>query len=235
MSWQSALPSQYYDGPKRDFTYDPPQTPLHIISQTEDYNIINKPAGLLSVPGKTHPDCAESRLRAEYPDSLTVHRLDMATSGLMVFARTAHAQRHLGLQFENRQIQKTYLARISGEPKDDSGLINEPLIADWPNRPRQKICYEHGKEAITEWQVLSRDDDSTLIQLSPKTGRSHQLRVHMAHLGHPILGDRIYAPDPIFKAANRLLLHAHRLRFRKPSGGDWVEYTSECPFREGII
>lgn len=230
MLWQSALANQFYDGPKREFTYNPPKTPLSIVAKTEDYIIIDKPSGLLSVPGKTEPDCVESRLQHQCPESLTIHRLDMATSGLMVFARTPHAQRHIGLQFENRQIEKTYLARVAGQPESDGGLINEPLIADWPNRPRQKICYEHGKEAITEWQVLSHTDDSTLVELSPKTGRSHQLRVHMAHLGHPILGDRIYAPDPVFNAASRLQLHAHRLRFRKPTGGDWAEYISDCPF-----
>ncbi|WP_409433429.1 RluA family pseudouridine synthase [Litorimonas sp. RW-G-Af-16] len=219
-----------YDGPKREFVYAPPAGKIPIVHRGEDYLIIDKPAGLLSVPGKHDPDCVEARLRAVHPDALTIHRLDMATSGLMVFALTPHAQRHFGLQFENRQVQKTYVARVGGIVDGEGGIIDEPLIADWPNRPRQKVCYEHGKSAVTEWRVSSREDDVTRMTLYPKTGRSHQLRVHMAWLGHPILGDMIYAPDPLFLAADRLQLHAQKIRFREPTGGAWVEYEVPAPF-----
>ena len=231
MMWsQSALIDISADIPRRDFTYDPPRGPLSILAETGDYLIIDKPAGLLSVPGKTEPDCVVSRLQAERPEALTIHRLDMATSGLMVFARNAHAQRHLGLQFEKRQLEKTYIACVAGHVTGESGQITEPLIADWPNRPRQKICYETGKDAVTHWEVMAREGDVTRLRLMPKTGRSHQLRVHMAHIGHPILGDRIYAPDDVFNASPRLQLHAHQLRFRQPTGGDWVDYESPSPF-----
>ncbi len=217
------------DFPKRDFVYAPPPG-LPILHINDDYIIIDKPSGLLSVPGKSELDCAEQRLRRIHPEALTVHRLDMATSGLMIFARNPKAQRHLGLQFEKRQTEKTYIARIAGIPKQAEGMIDWPLIADWPNRPRQKVCYEHGKSALTHWVVQESKDDVTRVALHPKTGRSHQLRVHMAELGHPILGDRIYAPDDVFYAADRLQLHALMLRFRQPTGGDWVIYESPCPF-----
>ena len=217
------------DIPKRSFVYAPPDG-LPILHINDDYLIIDKPPGLLSVPGKTEPDCAQARLVAIHPDSLPIHRLDMATSGLMIFARTAHAQRHIGLQFEKRQTEKTYIARIAGKPAQPSGVITLPLIADWPNRPRQKVCHETGKSAETQWEVINSQDSTTRVLLRPKTGRSHQLRVHMAELGHPILGDRIYAPDNVFNAANRLQLHAHKLRLRKPTGGEWVEHESVCPF-----
>ena len=216
--------------PRRSFTYDPPQSPIDIIYEAADYIIVNKPAGLLSVPGKTQPDCLEARLKAQYPLLLTVHRLDMATSGLMIFALTPQAQRHLGLQFEKRQIEKTYMAQVYGHVADDKGRIELPLIADWPNRPRQKICHQSGKAALTDWEVIRRDTASTRLALYPKTGRSHQLRVHMHALGHPILGDRIYAIDPIFEAAPRLMLQACEIAFREPSGGGAVHYSLAANF-----
>ncbi len=154
----------------------------------------------------------------------------MATSGIMVFALTPHAQRHLGLQFENRQIEKSYVARVDGYVENDTGQIDLPLIADWPNRPRQMVSLEHGKPALTKWEVLGKQDNITRIALFPKTGRSHQLRVHMFALGHPILGDRIYAEDRIFHAADRLQLHAQSLSFREPSGGNPVNYKINSVF-----
>lgn len=214
----------------RPFTYSPPQTDLTYIYQDECFIIVDKPAGLLSVPGKSEPDCLEARIRQNFPNALTIHRLDMATSGVMVFAQTPHAQRHLGLQFEKRVIEKTYIASVSGTVFDDEGEINLPLIADWPNRPKQKICHETGKQSQTFWKVLERQKSRTLLELTPKTGRSHQLRVHMLALGHPILGDRLYAHDEAFNAAPRLLLHASAIKLRNPIGGDWVEFTSPCPF-----
>lgn len=216
--------------PKRDFVYAPPSGPLPIIAQGEDYILIDKPAGLLSVPGKTEPDCAEARLRAVFPEARTVHRLDMATSGLMIFALTHHAQRHLGLQFENRQMRKQYLARVDGEMAEETGEIDLPMIADWPNRPRQMIDFERGKSAVTRWEALAREGGTTRVALFPKTGRSHQLRLHLASIGHPILGDRIYAQDAVFNAAETLQLHAAELGFREPTGGAQITATCPCPF-----
>jgi len=219
---------------RREFIYGPPKGNIEIIHQGEDYLIINKPSGLLSVPGKSEPDCVQSRLLAQYPNALTIHRLDMATSGLMIFALTPHAQRHLGLQFEKRQTEKVYIARVDGWVEKDSGEIDLPLIADWPNRPRQMVSFEHGKPAQTKWGVIKREEaqdyKATRMALYPKTGRSHQLRVHMFALGHPILGDRIYAEDRIFNAAPRLQLHAHKMSFREPTGGRPVSYEVKCIF-----
>jgi len=214
----------------RAFTYEPPQTPLNYIHIDDDLIIVEKPSGLLSVPGKTEPDCLESRIRSDHPKALTIHRLDMATSGVMVFAQNANAQRHIGLQFEKRMTEKTYIARVSGTMKDDEGQINLPLITDWPNRPKQKVCHENGKASHTHWKVIEREEASTRVILTPQTGRSHQLRVHMLAIGHPILGDRLYANNAAYKQAPRLQLHAHKLKLRKPTGGDWVEFESPCPF-----
>jgi len=214
----------------RAFTYNPPQTSLTYIYIDDDLIIVDKPSDLLSVPGKTEPDCLEARIRKDYPESLTVHRLDMATSGAMVFARNPKAQRHLGLQFEKRMTEKTYLARVWGHVEKETGNVELPLITDWPNRPKQMICHERGKPSLTEWRVLNRENNTTQLVLYPKTGRSHQLRVHMLAIGHPILGDRLYADDVAFRAAPRLQLHAHKLKLRKPTGGDWIEFEAKCPF-----
>lgn len=215
---------------KREFTYAPPQEPLTYIYTDDDLIIVKKPSGLLSVPGKTEPDCLEARIRADYPESLTIHRLDMATSGVMVYARNANAQRHIGLQFEKRMTEKTYIARVWGHIPADEGKVDLPLITDWPNRPKQMVCHERGKPSLTDWKVLEREETATRIELYPKTGRSHQLRVHMLAIGHPILGDRLYADNEAFHAAPRLQLHAHRLKLRKPTGGDWIDFESPCPF-----
>jgi len=215
---------------KRDFLYDPPKAPLSYIYVDDDLIIVEKPSGLLSVPGKTEPDCLEARIRVDYPESLTIHRLDMATSGVMVFARNANAQRHVGLQFEKRMTEKAYIARVWGQVEADEGQVDLPLITDWPNRPKQMVCHERGKLSLTSWKVIQREEKSARLALFPKTGRSHQLRVHMLEMGHPILGDRLYAPDNAFEAASRLQLHAHKLRLRKPTGGEWIEFTSPCQF-----
>ena len=191
---------------------------------------MEKPSGLLSVPGKTEPDCLEARIRVKFPMALTIHRLDMATSGVMVFAQNSNAQRHIGLQFEKRMIEKTYLARVDGLMDKDEGEINLPLMTDWPNRPKQKVCHEDGKASQTFWKVSERSASSTRVTLFPKTGRSHQLRVHMLAIGHPILGDRLYAADAAYNKAKRLQLHAHKLKLRSPTGGDWIEFESPIPF-----
>jgi tRNA pseudouridine32 synthase/23S rRNA pseudouridine746 synthase len=187
-----------------------------------------KPSGLLSVPAKPPgvQDCLEARLRAAWPGALLVHRLDRDTSGVMVFARSRLAQRHLGWQFERRQVGKRYVARVAGSLAGECGRIELPLACDWPNRPRQMVT-PGGRPAVTDWRVVGREPGATRLALHPLTGRSHQLRVHLAALGHPVLGDPLYG-DPA--AAPRLQLHAERLGFRHPDGGAWVEYVAPAPF-----
>ena len=218
--------------PERAFSYDPPNTPLRILHMDADIIALDKPSGLLAVPGKAdiHKDCLETRLKTEHPEALLVHRLDHPTSGVMIFARNSNSQRHLGLQFEKRYTQKTYVARVWDKVDGESGHINLPLITDWPNRPRQKIDFERGKTAQTDWEVLDREDDTTRLALFPKTGRSHQLRVHCQAIGHPILGDSFYAPDEAYMAADRLQLHAETLTVRHPTGGKPLTITAPCPF-----
>lgn len=216
----------------RPFTYNPPTDGVEILYEDAQFLIVNKPAGLLSVPGKQeiHKDCLEARIQEHFSEARIIHRLDMATSGIMVLARTAHAHRHIGLQFENRQVAKTYIANIWGVPEEQSGKVNLPLICDWPNRPLQKVDFEVGKPAETLWEIIEQHQEFTRVRLTPKTGRSHQLRVHMREIGHPILGDNLYAHDQAFAAANRLHLHANSLGFRHPDGGTHLEFKAECPF-----
>ena len=211
--------------------YAPPDTPLDIIHEDHELLAVNKPAGLLSVPGKGPElaDCLMARLEAAFPQVKLVHRLDRDTSGVMIFALTPHAQRHLGLQFENRQTRKIYVARVAGRLAPKTGSVDLPLIVDWPNRPLQKVDHETGKPALTDWRVLKASDDESRVQLFPKTGRSHQLRVHMLALGHPILGDPLYAPDTADRYA-RMMLHAEELRLRHPDGGAGVKFRVKAPF-----
>lgn len=211
--------------------YTPPMDPLDVIHLDHALLVVNKPSGLLSVPGRGPllADCLISRIQADYPTALLVHRLDRDTSGVMVFALSSHAQRHLGLQFEKRQTQKTYVARVWGQMVAQSGTVDLPIIVDWPNRPRQMICHETGRAAQTDWQVIKRGAQETRVKLSPKTGRSHQLRVHMLALGHPILGDPFYGTSES-QAAARLMLHSHRLRLRHPDGGDLMDFRAKIPF-----
>ena len=211
--------------------YNPPTDPLVILHEDHEVLIVDKPAGLLSVPGKGEhlADCLITRVQAAYPMALLVHRLDRDTSGVMVFALTPHAQRHLGLQFEKRQTKKTYVARVWGEVAGDEGSIDLPLIVDWPNRPLQHVDHENGKPALTDWRVMKREDGTTRMRLTPHTGRSHQLRVHMLELGHPILGDPFYASGPALDFP-RMMLHAETLRFRHPDGGVMQSFKSKVPF-----
>lgn len=211
--------------------YAPPDTPLDIIHEDHELLAVNKPAGLLSVPGKGPElaDCLMARLEAVFPQVRLVHRLDRDTSGVMIFALTPHAQRHLGLQFENRQTRKIYVARVAGRLAPKTGSVDLPLIVDWPNRPLQKVDHETGKPALTDWRVLKASDAESRVQLFPKTGRSHQLRVHMLALGHPILGDPLYAPDTADHYP-RMMLHAEELRLRHPDGGAGVKFRVKAPF-----
>ena len=219
------------------FIYDPPEAPLDVIHHDEQILVVNKPAGLLSVPGKgTHlSDCLLARVQRVFPDALLVHRLDLDTSGVMIFALTRHAQRHLGLQFEKRQARKIYAARLWGWLEPAEGEVDLPLIVDWPNRPRQKVDHEKGRAAHTAWKVLRREETETgapvtRVRLMPTTGRSHQLRVHMKALGHPILGDPLYAEGAAREAADRLQLHAESLRIRHPDGGRGMTFRAPVPF-----
>lgn len=211
--------------------YAPPSDPLEFLHEDSDLIVVNKPAGLLSVPGRgPHlADCLITRVQAAVPGALLVHRLDRDTSGVMVFARNADAQRHLGLQFERRVVRKIYIARVWGVPAERKGSIDLPLIVDWPNRPRQKVCFETGKPAQTDWTMISSDGMTARLRLFPKTGRSHQLRVHCLEIGHPILGDPFYATEDA-RAFPRLMLHSEELRLRHPNGGDPMRFRAKAPF-----
>jgi len=211
--------------------YFPPMDPLDVVYLDHELLVVNKPPGLLSVPGRGAllADCLITRIQSEYPTALLVHRLDRDTSGAMVFALSANAQRHLGLQFEKRQIKKTYVARVWGQIEADTGTVDLPIIVDWPNRPKQMICHDTGRAAVTDWQVINRDRGETRVKLSPKTGRSHQLRIHMLALGHPILGDPFYGTLESQEAI-RLMLHSHRLRLSHPDGGKMMDFRAKLPF-----
>ncbi len=205
--------------------YRPPPGALRVVHLDADAVVVEKPAGLLSVPGKGEgmADCAEARVAAAFPGALTVHRLDLATSGLMIFARNARAQRILSGQFEKRIVQKRYEAEVWGAPEADAGRIEAPLRADWPNRPKQVIAAD-GRMAVTEWEVMERRGRTTLLSLRPLTGRSHQIRVHLAAgLGLPILGDPLYAAGEALAASPRLELYAVFLAWRRPEDGAWAE------------
>ena len=214
-----------------DFAYDPPDTPLDILYEDASILVVNKPAGLLTVPGKLEgrQDCLITRLQAARWDALTVHRLDCDTSGVIIFARTKQAQGFLGQEFEQRRAQKTYVARLKGRLEPDSGTVDLPLGSDWEYRPRQKVDHQKGRPAVTDWQVISRTDTETRVRLTPHTGRSHQLRVHMLALGHPILGDQIYAPETLADH-NRLMLHAETLSLHHPATKERVSFTAPALF-----
>ncbi len=220
-------------GPPPPIDYAPPQEPyLPVLHEDEHLIVVDKPSGLLSVPGRAaeHFDCVEYRAQQRFSDVRIVHRLDKDTSGVMVLARGPKAHRHLGLQFERRKVHKCYIARVWGVVEEAEGEINLPLICDWPNRPKQMVDHERGKQALTQWRVLERGDDVTRVELTPHTGRSHQLRVHMLSLGHPILGDVLYAHATAFNGADRLQLHAQSLSLHHPSNGTMITYSAECPF-----
>ena len=216
----------------KPFVYEPPKTPLDILYIDEDVLVVNKPSGLLTVPGKElkHHDSLELRVKIEYPNSFLVHRLDMDTSGVIIFALSKSTQRSLNLQFEKRIVKKLYEARVFGNIKEDNGFIDLPLIVDWPNRPLQKIDAKEGKSALTHWQVLDREGDVTRVALMPETGRTHQLRVHMMSLGHTILGDRFYGNVAEINLANELQLHAKQLVVNHPKSGKSLAFVSNVPF-----
>ncbi len=199
--------------------------------------VVDKRAGLLSVPGRgpDKQDCAARRVQAGVPDALVVHRLDMATSGLWLMARGLPMQRAFSRAFEQRDADKRYVAVVAGrlaapDTADGWGEIDLPLAADWPRRPLQKVDAEHGRPSRTRWRVLAQEGDNTRLELAPLTGRSHQLRVHLLALGHPILGDALYAPPEVQARSPRLLLHACRLSLPDPLGGPVRTWACEPPF-----
>lgn len=208
------------------------QAPIRLIYEDTDLLLVDKPHHLLSVPGR-HPlnhDSLIRRLQPRYPDVQAVHRLDLDTSGLMVVPKRRESLSELARQFQRRQIDKEYTAIVWGEVAEDRGSIELPIATDWPNRPKQIICEERGKHALTHFEVLKRGYNRSLIKLKPVTGRSHQLRIHMQSLGHPIIGCDMYAHPKALEASDRLLLHATRLKLCAPSTGNWLSAFSPIPF-----
>nr|WP_314401838.1 bifunctional tRNA pseudouridine(32) synthase/23S rRNA pseudouridine(746) synthase RluA [uncultured Aggregatibacter sp.] len=214
--------------------YNPPQEPWLDLVYRDDYiAAVNKPSGLLSVPGNQpqYYDSAMSRVKEKYGFCEPAHRLDMATSGVLLFALSKAADRELKRQFREREPKKYYQALVWGHVEQDHGVVELPLICDWENRPRQKICFERGKRAVTFYDVLQRyPNNTTRVKLTPITGRSHQLRVHMLALGHPILGDKFYAHPQAKALSPRLCLHAESLQIQHPITGETMEFTAPVGF-----
>ncbi|WP_105169064.1 bifunctional tRNA pseudouridine(32) synthase/23S rRNA pseudouridine(746) synthase RluA [Pseudoalteromonas sp. T1lg23B] len=213
--------------------YAPPRDPyLEILYQDDHMLVINKPSGLLTVPGKDpkHADSAISRVNTVFPSARIVHRLDMATSGVLCLAMSKEAHRFLSIQFQDRLTNKYYIARVYGKLAQQTGSVDLPLICDWPNRPKQMVCHDTGKPSLTHFEVLSYEDNATRVKLTPITGRSHQLRVHMLSLGHVILGDRLYAKDEALAGAPRLQLHAQMLQICHPDTGQMMTFEALAPF-----
>lgn len=218
--------------------YHPPADEgLKILYQDDSCLILDKPSGLLTVPGRgaEKADCLAARVQRRVPQALTVHRLDMGTSGLVLMALNPQAHRAFNRLFEQRHMEKHYVALVAGRVAADEGVVDLPLLTDWPNRPRQKVDLIDGKPSITRFRVLARDSAGrwSRLSLSPLTGRSHQLRVHLQSLGHPIFGDELYADANTRDAAPRLLLHAERLAFIHPLTGQPVAVSSPAPFGDG--
>jgi tRNA pseudouridine32 synthase/23S rRNA pseudouridine746 synthase len=202
---------------------------IAILHEDSDLLLVRKPHLLLSIPGR-HPsnkDCLVTRLQSRYPTASIVHRLDLDTSGIMVVPLNKASHAHISRQFQQREVRKGYHAIVYGVVAQDTGEIDLPIACDWERRPRQMICHERGRAAFTRFQVLERLDDRTRVLLQPVTGRSHQLRIHMRELGHPILGCDMYAHDAALAMADRLMLHATTLEFSHPGTGAWLR--GECP------
>jgi len=218
--------------PQRPFVYDPPRDPPYrLIFECEQYLILDKPSNLLSVPGRPaeHKDSLAQRVQNDFPTATVVHRLDLATSGIVIMPLTPQMHAHLGQQFEKRRISKTYIADVYGQTNLNSGIIEAPMTVDWPNRPRQIVDFEQGRACTTRYKTLERFQNSSRLLLKPVTGRTHQLRVHMQYIGHPILGDDLYAPDEAYTEYDRLHLHAAKIRFTDLAGKN-VKFISKVPF-----
>jgi len=217
-----------------NFVYNPPITPyLDILYRDQDIVVLNKPSGLLSVPGRDawHKDSLTTRILRVWPEACVVHRLDMATSGIIILALRKSAQSHMGRQFQQKVIDKTYFARVEGIVKKNEGLIDLPLRCDWENRPRQIVDFEQGKSSQTQWEVVKREKQTTLVKLTPLTGRTHQLRVHMQQIGHSIVGDEFYASEFGKKISpDRLALHAASITLTHPSTEERITFACTAPF-----
>jgi len=211
---------------------------IEVLYVDEHMLVLNKPSGLLSVPGRgpEKQDCLSARAQRRYPDALIVHRLDMQTSGLLAMARGIEAQRAINRAFEQRRVHKRYQAVVDGIAcvvgTDDWGVIDLPLELDWPNRPKHIVDFQNGRPSVTRWRVLSTDlaQNRTRLELEPVTGRSHQLRVHLQAIGHPILGDDLYASAEAAACVSRLLLHACELNLPHPVTGEEMVFVSPPPF-----
>ena len=216
----------------KTFVYDPPTEPwLNILHADDDIVVLDKPSGLLTVPGKDPAlaDSLETRAQARWPTSKVVHRLDKDTSGLLLMALNKRALGLLGTQFEQRKTTKSYVARVWGRLEPETGFVDLPLATDWEHKPRQRVDHERGRASRTEWTVIGHEANGTRVRLVPLTGRTHQLRVHMMSLGHPILGDSFYATGEALAAAERLQLHAEELGFTHPNGTP-MKFVSPAPF-----
>jgi len=214
-----------------DATYSPPTDPLVILHDDADVIAVDKPAGLLSVPGRGEhlADCLITRVQKVFPHALLVHRLDRDTSGVMIFGLNPYAQRTLSTQFQERQTKKMYVARVWGVPEEKMGTVDLPLIVDWLNRPLQMVCHETGKPSVTDWRLLKDQGETARIRLIPKTGRTHQLRLHMMALGYPILGDPFYGHAES-QAYPRMMLHSEELRVKHPENGQSLRVRAKPPF-----
>lgn len=201
---------------------------IDYVYNDEQIIVVDKPANMLSVPGRTpdKQDCLIHRVQKHFPEARIVHRLDFATSGLMVIAQNRESHRTLSRQFENRETEKRYIAKVYGQPEQTSGVLNQPLRCDWERRPLQIVDYQQGKKALTHWEIIERLENSCLLELTPITGRTHQLRVHTQTMGHPILGDELYAHDVACSMAGRLNLHAKELIISHPVEGDRMAFSS---------
>ncbi|WP_028451533.1 pseudouridine synthase [Chitinilyticum aquatile] len=212
----------------------PPDTGLDLVFADAHLVVVNKPAGLLSVPGRGEhkADCMLARVAKDFPDAMTVHRLDMDTSGLLVFGRGPEMQRALSILFMDRHVDKRYVALVEGNLAHDSGSIDLPLNVDWPNRPKHRVDFEEGKPSLTRFEKLGFDADldASRVALEPVTGRSHQLRVHLLAIGHPILGDTLYATPAGLAKSPRLCLHAEFLALPHPVSGERLEWLRAAPF-----
>ncbi|WP_413693574.1 pseudouridine synthase [Pseudoalteromonas sp. KJ10-2] len=221
----------------QDFIYNPPTVPwLDTIYKDKDMIVFNKPAGILSVPGRDieRHDSMYSRLLEKYPNSHTVHRLDLATSGVIIFALRKDAERALKMQFQERETKKIYYARVFGHIKDKQGCIDVPLGKDIDNPPRHRVDHQAGKQCKTFYEVISYAEQSTLVKLMPVTGRTHQLRLHMMAIGHPILGDDFYADPDALNLSPRLLLHASEITIQHPYSKKMVKFSTEVPFIDPV-
>jgi tRNA pseudouridine32 synthase/23S rRNA pseudouridine746 synthase len=210
----------------------PPDSPPEVVYADEELMIVAKPTGLLSVPGRGEDkqDCLIARLQTDWPGARIVHRLDRDTSGLLVVARNADSHRELSRQFQDREVGKRYIALVLGQLSDAHGNITLPIRYDPPTKPRHVVDLENGQPSLTEWHLLKQHEEYARVALIPHTGRSHQLRVHMLAIGHPMLGDALYAPENARPEGMRLCLHAESLSFTHPTQGHRLSFHYPAPF-----